>query len=173
MVKEVGPGSNLVSLATFTQGYSAQMLTRAGLSSPDAQRTHANPTSGAALYISNKDKREAARRIEPSFRRSDIELLEKLGAMLDVVNAESVPVSGYSITYQHPAESPQEEEDRRKDIDWKTANGMMSRIDAYIELHPGTTREAAIRALVRVAQDEEELNRLIGEPPPEEEENNG
>jgi len=173
MVTEVGPGSNLAALSEFTQGYSSQMLTRSGLSSPDAQRTHANPSSGAALYISNKDKREASKRIEPSFRRTDLEMAEKVAAMIAIQTRQDIPTSGYSITYVHPSESPQEESDRRADIDWKISRGMMSRIDGYIELHPGTTREAAVRALVQAARDEQELNALIGNPEPQREDNNG
>jgi hypothetical protein len=169
MVTEVGPGSNLTMLSQFTQGYSAQMLTRSGLSAPDASRTSASPTSGAALYISNKDKREASKRIEPSFRRSDLELLGKVAAMLSIQTGEDLPLDGYSITYEHPPESPQEERDRRDDIDWKVARGMISMIDAYQELHPGVTREASLRALVQARKDTIEIERLTGLPeaPPE------
>jgi hypothetical protein len=169
MVTEVGPGSNLTMLSQFTQGYSAQMLTRSGLSAPDASRTSASPTSGAALYISNKDKREASKRIEPSFRRSDLELLGKVAAMLSIQTGEDLPLGGYSITYEHPPESPQEERDRRDDIDWKVARGMISMIDAYQELHPGVTREASLRALVQARKDAIEIERLTGLPeaPPE------
>lgn len=157
MVTEVGPGSNLKQLAEFSQGYSAQMLIRSGLSAPDATRASASPTSGAALYITNKQKREASKRLEPSFRRSDMELIQKVAQMRNIQTGSAIPVDGYSITYEHPPESPQEESDRRDDIDWKVSKGMMSPIDAYRELHPGVTREAALRALVQAQTDVQQI----------------
>ena len=164
MVTEVGPGANLTMLWEFVGEYVNQMLVRMGLESPDGSRT----ASGLALSISNRSKREASARLAQSFRRSDIELLSKVGAVMrSIGTAPDAPVDGYSITYRHPPDSPQEEKERRDSIEWRVASGMMSRIDAYQELHPGTTRDAAIRALRQTAADQRAIDAetpMNGEP---------
>ena len=158
-VTEVGPGGHLETVAEFASNYSMQIATRMGLNPADVTRQHANPTSGAALYISNKGKREMSKRLEPMFRRGDLEAVAKVSALIRIADLGAPPERGYSVTYTHPPESPAEESDRRDDIDWRRENGFLSSIEAYQELYPGTTREAAINALIQAREDEAELDR--------------
>lgn len=159
MVTEVGPGANLEALAAFTQGYTNQQAIRAGLSPANAQRASASPSSGASLYITNKDKREASARIEATFRRSDLELLRKAAALLRIEDiAPNAPEAGWSIAYHHPPESPQEEKEKRERIDWLRDKGFLSSVQALQKLQPGMTREAAIAHLQQVRADEIEVS---------------
>ena len=94
MIQQLGPGGNLQMMLQFAEAYELRQLVREGLAPDQIQRTAANPTSGAALAISRSGKREVAARLEPYFRRSDLELFAKIGAMW------GLPETGYTLTYR-------------------------------------------------------------------------
>lgn len=159
MITEVGPAGNLTEVAGWAREYKIEQATRAGLNPADITRQHANPTSGAALAISNKQRRETMAQVEPLFRAADLECFRKCAALLRIAGVDQfVPETGYAITYAPIPESPQETEDKRTQIDWEVGNDYLSPIDAYIRLHPGTSRDAAAKALTENKLDRARLS---------------
>tara|TARA_B100000686_G_scaffold300855_2_gene335674 strand:+ start:975 stop:2540 length:1566 start_codon:yes stop_codon:yes gene_type:complete len=156
-VVQIGPGVNLEPLSEFTARYIHRLHAQRGLSGADVQKQAANPTSGAALYISDKQRREFADMAEPIFRRFDLELLRKAAALLNAETGSAYPLSGYSIVYFRLPPSPQEAKDGREAQEWEVSQGYKSKVDIYRERNPGTSREDAIAALARIVADEAEL----------------
>lgn len=155
-VHEIGPGGNLEAVTNWARDYSLQQLVRAGLNPADISRQHANPTSGAALAISNAEKRQAMAQVEETFRRVDLEAIAKAAAMLRLFGGEryaTLPVDGYTITYASIPESPSEAQERRDDIDWRVEHGHLSEVDAFCLRNPGASREDAIDAITRARVD--------------------
>ena len=106
--------------------------------------------------VSNEGKREFAAQVESVFRASDLAGVEAAAIVARVGGLGSFPEQGYSIEYQKIPRSPVEEKERREDLTWQQDQGMMSKIDVYRELNPGTTREDAIEALRKVQTDNAE-----------------
>lgn len=152
-IKEVGPGANLPVLAAYSREYSTRILTRFGLSPTDVTRQSANPSSAAALVVSDRGRRDYSRQVEPLFRRADLDLISLIARMYNMLGHD-LPTDGYSITYRQIPDSPQEARDKRDDLDWELDHGLKSRIEVYQERHPGASREAAVQALSRVQADE-------------------
>ena len=107
-------------------------------------RKSGDPRSGYALAVSREEQRDAARRLEPQFRRGDLELLRIVAALVNARTPDDpLPESGWSISYQSLPPSQSEIDGILTRVD----GGLMSRVDAYIELHPGMTPEQAAREL--------------------------
>jgi hypothetical protein len=163
-VQVVGPGAKLEDVSGFATAYTIQQMVHWGLSPADITRQHANPTSGQALFLSAKAKREAAAIVEPMFRAADLRMLQVIVSYLRAVHypgAETYPETGYSITYAEIPESPDEEQGRRELDDWQADRGMLSRVELYQRWHPGASREDAIAAYVQAARDGAEIEARI------------
>ena len=170
MVVEVGPGAHLAEVAAVSSEYEIRQAIRWGLNPADITRQHANPTSGAALAISNKAKREFADRTTPIFRRVDRQALALSAVVSRVFGGISSPESGYAISYSQIPMTPDELAAERDDDDWQLGHSLKSPIDLYIERHPGATRESALAAIAQAIADkqaiDDEVARITGPPPP-------
>lgn len=155
---KIGPGASLDTLGMYQAQHGVRLATAAGLDVPDVMRQTANPTSGAALAISRETRREMAAQYREIAARSDIEALTLASRLL----GRGVPEGGYVIEYREIPRTPTEEAERRADIEWRIEQGMMSRVDGYMALHPGVTRDAAVVELARIAAD----NKLIAAKSP-------
>lgn len=153
LVQEIGPGQDLQVLSDYAAAYESNQSIRAGLNPADATRAHANPTSGAALSITNRGRREFARQVTPQFRRADLEAIGKIAALCRLAGVATLPESGWSIVYAEIPDGPEEAADERDQIAWEQDRSLLSPVDAYLRLHPGADREAAFRALAQVAAD--------------------
>lgn len=118
-----------------------RVCVEAGLPPSDVQRLSAR--SGYSISLSNEGKRQAARRFAPSFRASDEELVGKTAALLNRAQGLNLPEFGYSVQYVDLPLSPEELRSRREHALALLSAGLMSRVDAYLELHPGLTRQQA------------------------------
>lgn len=156
-VFRLGAGANLKSIAAYASGYVLQLLSRFGINADDAQRMSQNPSSGVALHLSNKQKRDQQVMRAPLARRFDLKMIRKAAIVHNAHAGTDFPEDGYSITYQRIPLSPQEEEGNREEDSWSLDQGLKSRVEVYQERHPGTNRAAALEALARVARDEAEL----------------
>ena len=159
-VKEVGPGARLESLKTFTDSYHGRGARRFGLKPSTATRASGNPTSAAALRISDEERREFIAGLTPLFRRADQRLIGIVASLWnqnvgkgEIIFAES----GYSVVYAPIPKTPDEKEAEREEVAYLRGNGMLSKVQAFQRFHPGATREAALEALAQVARDEAEL----------------
>lgn len=153
-VSVVGPGINLAPLHAFTRGYIHDLMLNRGLGQASVEKVSANPASGAALHISDRQRREYQERVEPLFRAADLELITKAAAMLNRATGTQYPESGYSIVYHRPPRSPGEEKDARERDAWLVENGYRSRVDVYRARYPGLSTDDAIADLRRIRRDE-------------------
>jgi len=154
-VSVVGPGINLAPLHAFMRGYVHDLMLNRGLGQASVEKVSANPASGAALHISDRQRREYQERVEPLFRSGDLELIGKCAAVLNRGLGRNYPESGYSIVYHRPARSPNEERDSRETDEWLVDNGYRSKVDVYRERYPGLTSDDALEQLRRIAREEE------------------
>lgn len=157
MVVPVGAGMNLEAVAGFARSYEMSQLARFSVNAEDVTRASANPTSGAALAISNKGKRDLMEQAYPVLRRADLEMVRVISAVLRSVGIDA-PDVGWEIEYTRIPLGADEMRARSEQVDARLRRRTMSRIDAYLEDHPGVSREQAIVELRRIDQDERELN---------------
>jgi hypothetical protein len=155
---EIGPGGQLEPLSTYAHQYEIRAGVRMGLAPADIIKQHANPTSGAALAISERGKRAYSRQTEELYRSSDLDLLELLALLFNLDDGHlNLPESGYSLTYAKIGATADEEQGERDQLDWEQQKGHKSEVDVYIAKHPGTSPEAAVAELVRVRVDQARL----------------
>lgn len=148
LIQEVGPGANLPLLQAFVGEYVAGCAAQYGLAGSDLQRTSADGSSGFALFVSERGKRQAQQHMAPIFRPSDELLLAVVANQLNTATDAGLPEDGYSITYQEMPASPQEQREEREATDWALKAGHISEVEAYMRHHPGVSEEAAEQALV-------------------------
>ncbi len=155
---DFGASVNLPHLSAFLRGYMMDALKLRGLGASDVQKQAANPTSGAALHISNKEREEASEKRTPLFRKADEWAMRLTAILLNAFTGSTYPTSGYTLVYAQPRKSPQEEASQREGQSWAMSEGLKSRVDVVLEHNPGMTREAAIAMLARVQADEVAVN---------------
>ena len=150
-VQIIGPGINLESLHKFVRGYIHDLMAHRGIGGGmSVEKTGANPASGAALYISDRQRREYQERTEPLYRSRDLELIKKAAALCNISHNAGYPEDGYSIVYARPDRSPQEEKDAREAAQWSVDNGYASRAQVYMQQNPGVSYEEAVSELVSI-----------------------
>lgn len=153
MLGQFQPAADPEKLQIAIAEYEGRVAEYYGVSPADLQRTGGNARSGYAISISNSGKREAQRRFAPQFRVGDCASAALSAKLLNRRFALNLPERDYTIEYQAIPLSDQELEARRRDILEQVDAGLMSEIDAYMELHPGVSHDGAVRALVRVETD--------------------
>lgn len=162
-VHEVGPGVNLPNVLEFADRYELKQAVRWGLNPSDLSRQSANPSSAAALMVSNEGKREFSDQVAPHFRPVDLTSIAIAAMVLRVGGVVTFAESGYSIQYHRIPRSASERSDQRDQFTWEQEQGLRSKIQTYMVLHDGTTRADALAGLVRVALDELELAQAVNE----------
>jgi hypothetical protein len=168
-ISEISSAVNLPELSSFSAGYEQRQAVRMGLNPSDIERQHANPTSGAALFISNKAKRDFSEQVASLFYKSDMKAIRMMISLLRLVGlTDALETDISSISYYQIPDSPQEEKEKREKIQWQVDNLYLSKIEAYKMLNPGINDEDAKNALIEIAVQnkilEEEIA-LFFEPP--------
>ena len=154
-------GVNLPNLLEFADRYELKQATRWGLNPSDLTRTAANPSSAAALMVSDEGKQRFSRQVEPVFRRSDLEAFRIAAIVHRAGGLGDLPETGYTTQYPAIAPTPQQAQALRDDLTWQLEQGTLSHVDVYMRLNPGSTEEDAVRALRKVRAQEAELNREL------------
>lgn len=147
----IGPGVNLPNLASFANQYDMALHLADGLHPTDATRQSANPTSGAALEISSRSRREFSLQVKPLFERADLQsfaVCTHLLRGLDLQGVELPPADAYSIRYHTIPLTPDEQGDLRAQLDWEVANGHLSPVEAHLRLNPTKSRDQAFGDIV-------------------------
>jgi len=164
MVWTISPGDHLAELRKLATESDVRALMRFGVDGSDISRQSAAPESGLALFLHAKAKRQFQLRVQPSFRETDEEAIRIASAVLRVQGIET-PEDGYSLAYYELPESPQEQKARAERQDREKKHGLISDVDLYIDAHPGTSRAAAMRAIIKTrveqAQLEEDLAQAL------------
>jgi hypothetical protein len=132
------------------KGRSGRLATEAGIPPADVQRMGATARSGVAISLTNEGKRAQQRRYASTFRDSDERLLRLSAILINRATGSDLPEGGYSVVYREIPLSPGELEARRKHALELHAAGLLSRVDAYIEMHPGMTADGARQALAAI-----------------------
>lgn len=172
---KVGPGLNLPVQLEFAIAYNALTHVADGLNPSDATRSHANPTSGMALEISARNRREFANQIEPFCLRADMRAIELYTHQFRRVYAGATfaEASTWAIKYAKIPLTPQEQDELRKQLDWEAAAGQLSRVELRRRLYPTKSEKQAKAELVAIAVQDAELDKaikdavaLVAPPPP-------
>lgn len=145
------PVSPAEMIETITR-YERRCLSLEGIDDPEQIRMKGDPRSGYAVSVSRDAQRQAQRRYEPTFREGDLELVRLSAILWNRETGDEVPEDGYGVTYQGIPLSNEEKRAQREHLQAMIGAGLMSPIEAYIELHPGTTPEQARSALMEIAQ---------------------
>lgn len=162
--KEITPGPYLETLLKGAIEYEVQQGGRWGAGESSAQKSGASPWSGAALTISNHDRRLGQRKMLPAFQVQDLLFLRNAAAVLMAWGmARGLPTDGYSITYHEIPLTPEEQEQERLQLDWEESKGIISKIARYQRLHPGASVETAKQALIQAALQDADLEAAIEE----------
>lgn len=149
-VHEVGPGANLEDVTNFADRYDMKQAVRWGLNPSDLSRQAANPSSAAALMVSNEGKREFSAQVEPVFRRADLMAVQAAAIVARVGGLGAFPETGYSVQYHKIAASIGEKKAQREQLTWEQDQGQMSQVDVYRQLNQGTSEEDAIAGLIQI-----------------------
>lgn len=90
----------------------SQLGANSGIPATDLLRASGDARSGFALLLSRDAKKEAARRLEPAFRRSDLRLLRTIACIVNhTTGTATLPEEGWGITYRA---MPMTEDERQK-----------------------------------------------------------
>jgi len=177
----VEPSSNLQPQTLYLEQKRARAAAALGLSGASVTRSSSNPTSAAALQVSDEGRREYMAMAEPLYRAADLDFLSRCAALLNLwgrdmqARAEGqasgtldsvgpapvepgfvwtdIPETGYSIEYHHPPADPNTMRAEREEADWALSKGLVSAVDLWMRDNPGATRDDAIRALAQVEVD--------------------
>lgn len=152
-VIQLTPGFEPDKLMTAIGMFESGLAEYAGVSAADLVRTGADPRSGASLSISREGLRRAQGRFEPQLRRGDLELVTKSAAVLNAATGSRWAEMGHTIGYPSLPMSADEVKSQREDLLAKVGAGLMSKVDAFMRLHPGMTREQAITELQRIQRE--------------------
>lgn len=170
-VHVINPAGNLQQQALYLDQVRAQIAANLGISSSSVTRASANPTSAAALTISDAGRREHMALTEPLYRAADLDFLRKVAALTNLWGNDpangavaatptpwtDVPETGYSIEYFGlPVDANAQRAEREAD-EFELAKGLVSPVDLWLRRNPGATREDAVRALAQVERDKREV----------------
>ena len=136
--------------------YEFRVATTAGISS-DVLRTSGDPRSGYALSISREGQREAQRKYAPVFRFYDEDLLSKTAALSNQFLNTNLPETGYRVQYSQLKLSPEEMKANREDVIQKLQAGLISPIDAIMQLNPDLDDLEARKELIRIKRERAEF----------------
>ena len=149
----VEPGSLLESIAK----YETRVALAAGLSPADISRQSGLPSSGYALAVSRSGQREAQKKYAPIFRMGDEELLAKSAMLANRFLGTSLPESGYRVSYHSMPLAPDEIKAQREDIIGKMEAGLMSPVQAIMEMYDDMDEIEAKQLLNQIRKDKAEF----------------
>lgn len=142
--------------------YERRLISLLGIETPEGIRVHGTPTSGYAVSVSRDAQREAQRRYTPTFREGDLELLRIAAVLWNRATGDSVPEDGYEIAYAGIGLSKEEAEARVNLYAKQIELGLLDRVSALMDMHPGMSEAEALERARLYAERE----RMFLEPLP-------
>lgn len=152
------PAIDPLTLGTAIGEFEQRLLVHFGLSPGDVQRAE-GASSGYAITLRRESVRQAQRRMASQFERGDVELLRLISCLYRGTD-KAIPEDGWSVSYPGPPKSWDEVQAEMNRLGELAALGLASKVDAYMELHPGTTREQATEELRRILDEDRMLGAL-------------
>jgi hypothetical protein len=150
------PSADPQKLLESIAKYEYRVATAAGISS-EVLRQSGDPRSGYALSISRDGQREAQRRYAPIFRANDEELISKTACLCNRFLGTNLPESGYRVQYAQLNLSPEEMKATREDVIQKLNAGLISPVDAIMQLNPDLDDIEAREELIRIRKERAEF----------------
>lgn len=153
-VGQFQPGGDVEKMEETLASQLARLAQDAGVPASDIQRLNSQ-RSGVSISLTNEGKRVQQRRFAQQFRDSDERLLATTAALMNRVRGEGsdLPEAAFTVAYKELPLSPDELAARRMHVLELLETGLIGRVQAYQELHPGITRaqaEADIAAMGRL-----------------------
>lgn len=128
----------------------ARLASNAGIPASDLLRLSGDPRSGYAIALSREGRREASRKFEAAFRKSDTRLLTTIAKMCNsVLGYEHLPEKGWSISYTELPLTEQERTTRDDRVIAQLSAGLISPAEARSQLRNEKIEDAkaAIRQI--------------------------
>ena len=151
MIGQFSAGGDPGKMEETLSNMAARVASDAGVPPSDVQRLGGTARSGAAISLTNEGKRKAQRKYASVFRASDERLVGICAAMYNRATGARDGAryieGGYRVLYHELPLSPDERKARREDVLAMLEAGLVSRVGAYMELHPGVTAAQATRAI--------------------------
>ncbi len=150
------PSADPQALLESIAKYEYRVATAAGISS-EVLRQSGDPRSGYALSISRDGQREAQRRYAPIFRANDEELIAKTACLCNRFLGTNLPEDSYRVQYSQLNLSPAEMKATREDVIQKLNAGLISPVDAIMQLNPDLDDMEAREELIRIRKERAEF----------------
>lgn len=151
MVGQWQAGGDVEKMEGTLANIVARLATEAGIPPSDIQRLGGTARSGAAISLTNAGKRKAQRKYGAIFRDYDERLVALCAIMLNSATGSSFVEGGYTVVYPQLPLSPEELKARREEVIEMLDRRLITPVDAYIELHPGTTETQAALKVAEAA----------------------
>jgi hypothetical protein len=135
------PEKILSSIMTYER-----RLVDMALGSAQVTRASSDMRSGYSLAVSRESQRELQRSYEPQFRRTDQEVLQKVAGLL------GFPRAKWGITYHAIPRDPAEVRAELDRMVGQIEAGLLDKVTAYQQMHPGMTRAEAVLAVAEIAR---------------------
>lgn len=126
-------------------------LVEAALSTVGVSRRESDVRSAMSLAVSREAQRDAQRAYEPVFRRSDLHLLRLVAGL------RGEPTDGWRIQYRSLPRDSAEIAAEVERTERLIGMGLLDRVSAYQQLHPGLTDDEAEAAVRRIAETNQRL----------------
>jgi hypothetical protein len=130
---------------TVAERYERRLVDMA-LGQAGVSRRESDVRSAMSLAVSRESQREAQRAYEPVFRRSDVRLVSLVSGLM------GMPTAGWRVRYRS---IPRDASELKAELDRQVgqiAAGLLDRVSAYMQIHPGMTRDEAERAITEIAR---------------------
>lgn len=121
-------------------------LVEMALSTVGVSRRESDVRSAMSLAVSREAQRDAQRAYEPVFRRSDQQLLRLVAGL------RGEPGDGWRIQYRSLPRDSAELAAEVERMERLIAAGLLDKVSAYQQLHPGLTDAEAETAVKRIAE---------------------
>ena len=150
---------DIKSTGEAIEQYMAGLALYAGLSPSDIT-LGSQAQSGYAIVVSREGQRNARKRQALPNRLGDRQVLTTAARLLNQNTTLALPTDpdAYQIQYAPIPESPAERAARISEVTTLLEAGLISPVDAYMRLNPGTDEEAAAEALLDIAQSRRLIN---------------
>ena len=165
VIGQWGAAVDIDKAERFARNYGLRLSVHFGLSPADVSFESRGPASGVALTVSREGLRDVQKRYAPLFREADLLLLSKASAVL-AAHGVKVPAEDYSIEYAAVELAPAERKLKLENIREELEMGLITKVEAVMELNPGISEDEAKRRLQEV-KDEIEDEKPTPSPAPE------
>ncbi len=137
------PPIDPMTLINAIRSYEERLVESAGLRL-DVTRQNSDIRSGYSLAVARDAIRESQASYAPVFARADARTIKIAGSLLEQ------PVDEVEVLYQGLPQSPAERKAAIDEVIALRGAGLMSRSEAWMRLHPGSTEAEATAALAAI-----------------------